>query len=63
MQACQRLFYLEKWFLIGYKHFKTPIGLLQMWPKPFDNKLVKKATLNPFCFARIDFIQRIISSV
>ena len=28
MQACQRLFYLEKWFLIGYKHFKTPIGHL-----------------------------------
>ena len=26
MQACQRLFYLEKWFLLGYNHSKTPIG-------------------------------------
>ena len=26
MQVCQRLFYLQKWFLIGYKHSKTPIG-------------------------------------
>src|SRR4051812_41993106 len=23
MQTCKRLFYLEKWFIIGYKHLKT----------------------------------------
>ena len=28
MQACQRLFYLEWWFLIGYEHCKTPIDHL-----------------------------------
>ena len=26
MQACQRLFYLEKWFLKVHKHLKTPNG-------------------------------------
>ena len=28
MQACQTLFYLQKWFIIGYKHSKTLIGHL-----------------------------------
>src|SRR3954469_19981982 len=26
MQACQTLFYLKKWFIIGYKHSKTLFG-------------------------------------
>ena len=26
MQACQTLFYLQKWFIIGYKHYKTLNG-------------------------------------
>src|SRR3954465_7366711 len=31
MQACKRWFYLEKWFLLGSKHFKAHIGHLQKW--------------------------------
>ena len=31
MQACQALFYLKKWFLMGHKHLKTPIGHFVKW--------------------------------
>src|SRR3954468_25098981 len=31
MQACQTLFYLQKWFIIGYKHYKTLIGHFIKW--------------------------------
>ena len=35
MQACKRLFYLGKLFIIGYKHSKTPIGHFIKVAKPF----------------------------
>src|SRR4051812_38669308 len=44
MQACKRLFYLEKWFLMGYKHSKTPIGHVIKMAKPF----AKDFTYKPF---------------
>ena len=31
MQACQTLFYLQKWFIIGYNHSKTLIGHFIKW--------------------------------
>src|SRR4051812_21292768 len=40
MQACQRLFYLQKWFLIGYKHSKTPIGHFIKWQNHLQNILL-----------------------
>ena len=46
MQACQRLFYLEKWFLIGYKHSKTPIGRFIKVEKPFAKDFTYKPFLN-----------------
>src|SRR5215216_6606517 len=42
MQACQRLFYLEKWFLIGYKHFKTPNGRCIKWQNHLQKILLHK---------------------
>ena len=43
MQACKRLFYLEKWFIIGYKHSKTPIG---KWQNHLQNIFTYKSFLN-----------------
>ena len=49
MQACQGLFYLKKWFLMGHKHLKTPIGHFVRWqshlqevslPKPFSKQSI-----------------------
>ena len=44
MQACKRWFYLEMWFLIGYKHSKTLIGHFIKW----QNYLQKIFTYKPF---------------
>ena len=52
-----KMVYLEKWFLMGYKHLKTPIGHFIKVAKPFKNKLVKMALLNQFCFDRNDLNQ------
>ena len=44
MQACQTLFYLQKWFIIGYKHSKTLIGHFIKW----QNYLQKILPINHF---------------
>src|SRR3954470_22776139 len=46
MQACQRLFYLEKWFLICYKHSKTHVGHFIKVAKPFAKDFTYKPFLN-----------------
>src|SRR4051812_21692564 len=49
MQACQSLFYLQKWSMIGCKHLKTPNDQFIRWqshlqkisfPKPFLNQVI-----------------------
>ena len=44
MQACQTLFYLQKWFITGYKHSKTLIGHFIKW----QNYLQKILPINHF---------------
>src|SRR3954468_3213753 len=39
MQACQTLFYLQKWFITGYKHSKTLIGHFIKWKNYLQNIL------------------------
>src|SRR4051812_34724976 len=46
MQACKRLFYLDKWFLIGYKHLKTPSGHFIKWQNHLLKVLLHKPFLN-----------------
>ena len=46
MQACQRLFYLEKWFLLVQKHLKTPNGHFIKWKNHLYKILLHKPFLN-----------------
>ena len=44
MQACQTLFYLQKWFIIGYKHYRTLYWSFYKVAKLF----AKESTYKPF---------------
>src|SRR3954463_10591227 len=46
MQACQRLFYLRKWFLMVHKHLKTPNGHFIKWQNHLYEILLHKPFLN-----------------
>ena len=44
MQACQALFYLKKWFLMGHKHWKILNGHFVKW----QSHLQKVSLYKPF---------------
>ena len=46
MQACQTLFYLQKWFIIGYKHSKTLYWSFHKVAKLFAKDSIYKPFLN-----------------
>src|SRR4051812_2007091 len=46
MQACQTLFYLQKWFIIGYEHIKTLYWSFHKVTKLFAKDSIYKPFLN-----------------
>src|SRR3954468_17361327 len=46
MQACKRLFYLKKWFLMVHKHLKTPNDHFIKWQNHLYNILLHKPFLD-----------------
>ena len=46
LASMQKIVYSEKWFLMGYKHIKTPIGHFIKVAKPFAKDFTYKPFLN-----------------